>query len=385
MAELRSIVIESGNQKQISSTDILLIGAGVDSSTIGPLVVGTTKANAIEIGKSGITTTNKGDFKVEGNFVVEGTTSTVESETVIVNDNHLYLNNGYTTVSAQTGGLAVNYLPTATTDTVTAGAFVAGVASTSNPTVVTVGAATFSAGDLIQVSGSAENDGLYEVNSHAANLLTIRGIGTVAATEDFTQNNFVANASDNATLTKVNVSVIRVGTDGIPETAAGSVTPFTFADLSIAADLANNFVFAHDVTTQAISGADTFQDITFATDDEVDGWTHGSGADFTCNQSGRYSVTLDLNIEKTSGGSAGFGWRALFNSLEVTGSASGIDVATNNLNIKISKSIIVNATTGQILKLQIAGSTTNIQISPGPNPGSATTNPSATVKIERIT
>ena len=155
--------------------------------------------------------------------------------------------------------------------------------------------------------------------------------------------------------------------------------------ISAAAGTDNNFVFAHDTTIQAISIANTFQDLTFATDNEIDGWTHGSGADFTCNQTGRYSVTLDLNIEKTSGGSAGFGWRALFNALEVTGSASGIDVATNNLNIQISKSIIVNATTGQILKLQIAGSTTNIQLSPGPNPGSATTNPSATIKIERIT
>jgi len=99
--------------------------------------------------------------------------------------------------------------------------------------VVTVGAATFSASDIVQFSDTDndENDGLYEVLTHAANLLTIRGVGTTAAVEDFTDNQFVANASDSATITKVTVSVMRAGTDGIWETANGSATGFSFSDL----------------------------------------------------------------------------------------------------------------------------------------------------------
>jgi hypothetical protein len=171
-----------------------------------------------------------GDVVVTGNMTVEGTTTTIDSETVLIADNHLYLNNGYNTVAAQTGGLVVNYLPTATTTTVNA-AYVAGVAATSNPTVGTVGAATFALADLIQISGSTSNDGLYEVLSHAANVLTIRGIGVTGTVEDFTQNQFVAGASDGATITKVNISVIRSGTDGLWEVGSGAVTPVTFTNL----------------------------------------------------------------------------------------------------------------------------------------------------------
>jgi len=172
------------------------------------------------------------NLTLSGDLVVNGTTTTINSETDNIADNHFYMNAGYTTVAAQTGGLVVNYLPTATATTVSAGAFVAGVASTSNPTVATVAAATFSASDIIQISGSNanQNDGIFEVLTHASNVLTIRGVGTTATVEDFTGNQFVANASDNATITKVNVSVIRSGTDGVWETASGSATGFSFVN-----------------------------------------------------------------------------------------------------------------------------------------------------------
>lgn len=176
-----------------------------------------------------------GSALISGNLTVQGTTTTISSETMLVDDNHLYINNGYTAVSAQTGGLVVNYLPTATA-TVVSGAYVAGVAATSNPTVGTIGAATFTAGSFIQFSGGTEpvNNGLFEVLSHAANVLTIRGIGITGTVEDFTQNQFVAAVSDGATITKVNVSVIRAGTDGAWEVGQGLATPVVFADLAMA-------------------------------------------------------------------------------------------------------------------------------------------------------
>ena len=175
-----------------------------------------------------------GDALITGNLIVDGTKISINTESVNVEDNHLYVNAGYTVAAAQTGGLVVNYLPTATIDTVSSGAFVAGVPATSNPTVATVGAATFSVSDIIQISGTVnnENDGLFEVLSHAGNVLTIRGVGTTTTVEDFTDNQFIANASDSATITKVTVSAIRAGTDGIWETASGSVTGFTFNNLA---------------------------------------------------------------------------------------------------------------------------------------------------------
>lgn len=176
-----------------------------------------------------------GDAHITGNLIVDGTVILVNSETVNIADNHLYLNAGYTPAISETGGLVVNYLPTSTADSVSAGAFVAGVAAVSNPTVTTVGVTTFSVGDIIQISGSnlGENDGIFEVLSHVSNLLTIRGIGLTASVEDFTQNQFVANASDSATITKITVSVLRSGVDGQWEAATGSVTGFVFSDFAV--------------------------------------------------------------------------------------------------------------------------------------------------------
>ncbi len=175
--------------------------------------------------------------RVQGDLVVLGTTTSVDSEIVLMADNHLYMNAGYTTAVAQTGGLVVNYLPTATATTVAATGFTAGVAAVSNPTVNTVGAATFTAGQLIQISGAnnVENNGLFEVLTHAANLLTIRGVGLTATLQDFTQNQFVTDTTVAGAITNVTVSVIRSGTDGVWETGAGATNALTFTDLATGA------------------------------------------------------------------------------------------------------------------------------------------------------
>lgn len=175
-----------------------------------------------------------GNVTITGNLTVNGTTYTTQAETVLIADNHLYLNSGYTSNPAVTGGLVVNYDPTVTTTTVN-GVYTAGVNGVSNPTVITTGSATFAASDIIQISTvpPAANDGLYEVLSHSGTTLTIRGVGLTACVEDFTQNQFVSAANNGANIFKVAVSVIRTGTDGNWEVAKGSNTPFVFTDLLV--------------------------------------------------------------------------------------------------------------------------------------------------------
>jgi uncharacterized protein (DUF2345 family) len=198
------------------------------------------------------------DVRIGGDFVIDGDAISIELERVRTQDNHILLNDGYTTVAAQTGGLVVNYLPTATNDTVAATGFTAGVAAVSNPTVNTTAATAFSAGDLILVSGAADegNNGLYEVLSHAANLLTIKGIGTTATVEDFTDTQFVTDTTAQGTITKVNVSILRAGTDGDWETAKGSTTPLVFTDLADAGGntLQEAYVAGNQITTSAGEG-----------------------------------------------------------------------------------------------------------------------------------
>lgn len=208
------------------------------------------------------------DLVVTGNFTFQGGAHSIEAETTRYADNHLYLNDGYETTSAQTGGLVVNYLPTATNDTVN-GTFTAGVAATSNPTVVTTGSATFSVGQLIQIAGAGveDNNGLFEVLSHTGTTLTIRGVGTTATVEDFTQNQFVTDATGTGTIRHVNIAVMRAGTDGAWETASGNTTPLSFTDLGSGGgnNLTQAYQAGNTLTTDAgngnfiVAGTETMQ------------------------------------------------------------------------------------------------------------------------------
>jgi Fe-S-cluster-containing hydrogenase component 2 len=152
--------------------------------------------------------------QINGNFAVFGLTSTVTSTNVNIADNTLYLNADYTVPAPFSGGLAVNYLPTAVAFPI-AGNFVAGVPAVSNPTVDTTGTG-FVAGDVIQISGAFNpaNNGLFEVDSHIAGVLTIRGIGLVTTTTNIFATQFVASAPAGGTATRVNVSTIVTDTTG---------------------------------------------------------------------------------------------------------------------------------------------------------------------------
>lgn len=282
-----------------------------------------TSADTVEFG---------GDVVV-GNLSVTGTKFTNSAETVLVADNHTYVNAGYTTNSAQTGGLVVNYLPTSTTDdTVGAGVFTAGSDGVSDPTVTTQGAATFSAGDLVQISGSAENDGLYEVHTHSIGTLTIRSTadGVTNQVEDFTDGQFVANAGDTgATITKVTVSVIRAGTDGVWESGSGSAAPLSFSDFATGTStLQNVYEAGNTITTSPgqgnfdVSGTAAISlDASLASNFTVTGADLGLGTatSGTLNLIGADAINLD---------SAG--------QIQINSSGAGIGIGNDNVNQAIN-------------------------------------------------
>jgi len=231
-------------KRTLDSTDSLVIG-----------VADTTFSNDVTVG---------GDATVDGNLTVKGTTTTTESETVLVADNHIYLNDGYETDAAQTGGLVINVDPEAATTESAAGAgFVAGIASTSNPTVGVASTANFAISDIVQVAGSTGNDGIYEVDAllTTPTRIQVRGVGTSATVEDFTQSQFVTEAAA-GNITVVKIAVLRSGTDGIFESAFDDATPFTFSDFTTAAGTTLQVAYDNDpdgsdatITTNATDGA----------------------------------------------------------------------------------------------------------------------------------
>jgi hypothetical protein len=215
-------------------------GAGANAVTIGSL--NTTSATTIQ-GGTGNIKLDAPTVTVTGDLVVQGTTTSVDSETVLIADNHLYLNQGYSTNVAQTGGLVVNYLPTATSTTVAAGGFTAGVPATSNPTVAVAASAGFTVGKFVQISGCADtgtgnpsNNGLFEVLSAPdAATIEIRGVGLTGVVEDFTQNNFTTKSGagyTGAAVVAVNVSVMRASTGGSWEMGYGGTTALTFVPVA---------------------------------------------------------------------------------------------------------------------------------------------------------
>lgn len=250
---------------------------------------------------------------------------------------YILLNDNYVTAAAQTVGFVSNYLPTATADTVD-GAFTAGVAATSNPTVVTAGSATFSLADIILVTGAANplNNGVYEVLSHTGTTLTIRGIGTTATVEDFTKDQFVADTTVQGSITKINISVLRSGTDGNWESALGSTTPLTF----------NDFVTANSVTLQS-----AYENGNTITTDAGNGSVTIAGTEtFNVTTAGGLNLDTVFDFDGTSfdvlmSGANGF-------SID-GGAASNVSVDSGNLTLSTT-------TTGSLLLSSVGDSTYTI-------------------------
>ena len=168
--------------------------------------------------------------KIEGNLCVTGDTITINTETVNVEDNCIYLNNSYTTSGVGLGGcIVINYLPTSNVVMVDTGGFTAGVNAISNPTVMKTNAHTFSVGDIIQIAGASNtsNNGLFEVLSDTGTLLTIRGIGTAATTVDFVQTQFTVDATVAGEIRQVNVMTIGSSSTGEFVTQNGNNTSDT--------------------------------------------------------------------------------------------------------------------------------------------------------------
>ena len=160
------------------------------------------------------------------NLVVNGTTTSVDSENVMITDNYLYLNKGYEGITAESGGIVVNYLPITANNTTVA---VSGFTATNKVSVD--GLSGFSAGDIIQINGTTGglNDGIFVVLSHASNIITIDSTPSVKfANTAFT----IETTSTGATIYNVNVGSVQVSATGTLEYASGSTqSAMTYSEI----------------------------------------------------------------------------------------------------------------------------------------------------------
>jgi len=201
--------------------------------------------------------------------------------------NYLRLNAGYATVAAQEGGIVMQRLPTVTVDTVTAGSFTPAVLGVSNATVVTDGLGTFSAGDIVDINVNKDRvDGLYEVHSHVLDVLELRGIGANANTVAFVADDVPAEIATGS-ITKVDVSVLRVNTSGVWETGSGSnVVDFDWTPIMpLVAEEPTGFTNRTDSELLWVDGTRTFTIQPLAPATEFFYYIHGIKYEKTTPQS----------------------------------------------------------------------------------------------------
>jgi hypothetical protein len=234
---------------------------------------------------------------IDGNLEVVGTIISRDEERVLVQDNFLDLNFGYTTDAAMEAGLAANYDPTTTGRTINSTSANITFAAASGATRPKLSVAlaqlpnsTFADGDIIQIAGTtnAENDGFYVVHSQTSGadpaILEIKSTEISGSADTinakFAQVNFtgeVESTSTSVTVFKINIAALQVSTAGAWQVANGAVdssfatfTPLGTSSLQVAYDTGNS------ITTDA-SGAIAFTFDTNARGFTMDGDAAGVG------------------------------------------------------------------------------------------------------------
>lgn len=244
-------------------------GTGFDNSNIKNVTIATgdtleidgsvTSAEGLTVTTGGVATdtlTTTGDASVGGDLTVTGDIISRGTVDLVVSDNFIDLNAGNSSTTALASGFtfSLNRNSGFTTSTVTT--FVAGVASTSNPTFTATDAGSSSllvAGDVVFITGATEgsNDGLYVVESvnqaSFPQVVTVKGVGTVATVGDtpWAQTQFTADTGDSASAYKVDLKVIAIA-DGsnFPDAGGTANTKGTtleiFASNAVESDFTGN-------------------------------------------------------------------------------------------------------------------------------------------------
>ncbi len=177
---------------------------------------------------------------IAGNLTVGGTITATSTRNLVVNDQFINLNNGNTGGPLATG-ITMNYDSTGIATTSILPGFTPAIPATSDAQIQTAAAGPlWVAGDVVQVSGSISNDGLYEVQSHALNILTLKSTGINPPTLDFVQNQLVAEATVGADITGVNITILQSGTTGVLETATGNKSS-DFVFVPVGGGITQNF------------------------------------------------------------------------------------------------------------------------------------------------
>lgn len=251
-----------------------------------------------------------GDLDVQGDIISRGAVN------LVVEDDFIDLNFGNTTTTSQSGGLTISMNRTTGFTASTVTTFVAGIASTSNPTFTNTdatGSSLLAAADIVMITGATQqgNNGLYQVSAvnqaSFPQIVTIKGIGTSAVDGSlpFCQNQFEAETGATASAMKIDLAVWAVadGTNNFLDDGGSNYAKGTFltayATAAVLSDFDGNgdYTVATSTLQSAYNGGATI--VTASSTDIA--YTLTSG-DFTAAGAGGVLLTPTSASSFTSGG-----------------------------------------------------------------------------------
>ncbi len=277
---------------------------------------------------------------------------------------------------------------------------------------------SFAAGTLAQANHSgafvwADASDFAGFASTAANQFSVRALGGVRFVTSGAGMTVDGQAVATANLlTSLDAADITSGTlaaaqmpalTGDVTTTAGSVAttladttvaPGTYSAANITVDAKGRVTAAANGTTGAPSGnyvfavggqqtvaaANTYQDIIFGTDAQIDGWQHTAGeATYTNAQTGLYMIQYTGVAAISASSSITVSMRAVLNGSAVSSSSAGVGMTVTGQASDISRSFLVSSTAGDTLKLQLRGSSTSALLT-----NVSTVGPAVTMTITRI-
>lgn len=136
---------------------------------------------------------------------------------------------------------------------------------------------------------------------------------------------------------------------------------------------ASNYFFAYDTTLQTQSTINTFRDITFNTNAQIDGWSHKVGtANFISCATGLYQFSYTAMVKSVTAATNTITIVATDNSNnQIAGSQTTITVTSASMTYAVSNTFTTNISDGGVIKLRF---------SPTANSGNIVSSGSANVK-----
>jgi hypothetical protein len=405
--------IKSDNEIAVTLFDVLStfkVGSSNELSVTNTTISRTNADIAIDPGTGNKITTNGGlqvgktlnvlgNANIQGNLEVQGTLITTNRTSISLQDSFIDLNTGNTSTNAKIGGFTVNVNAVNSTSA-TIDSFTAGSSDNSTPPTITLTATTtLVQHDIIQITGSSveSNNGLYGVYGVDQNddkVVFLYGIGGTAVPgyAAFLENQ-VTSSTDNATLSKIALSVLAVS-DGSIYLDNGSTAievgklAYRYLSPATVTGFANNWVKLDTVTQTleaAYTGGATIQ-LTNGKALTVSAPTGGStaGISLGANAASNFSVT-DANLTLTTLNSGSLNLTSAATaalsgtSVNITGSASSkfeVTGAALNLTTLTSGAITISSASGASLNATGTigiGDTNGSAVTIGRKSGGATT------------